>query len=267
MTDTGRALRALYQPQGGVGAIFDDKVRDYIAARPDYPRALIDALADGLARPAAEATVADLGAGSGLLTRALLSRFGTVWAVEPGAPMRAACDAMLGGSPGYRSAAGAAEAIPLPAGSVDLITAAQAFHWFDVPRARAEARRVLAPGGQVALVWNDRVGGDPLHQALDALFAEFGGAKRSALVAHEERRGVDDFFGAAGFETRQWPHAHALDRDGLLALAFSRSYMPARDTPAGRAATARLDEVFARHAEGGQVQVRYTTVLMRGAPG
>ena len=130
-----------------------------------------------------------------------------------------------------------------------------------------QALPTVAPGGQVALVWNDRVGGDPLHQALDALFAEFGGAKRSALVAHEERRGVDDFFCAAGFETRQWPHAHALDRDGLLALAFSRSYMPARDTPAGRAATARLDEVFARHAEGGQVQVRYTTVLMRGAPG
>jgi SAM-dependent methyltransferase len=107
------------------------------------------------------------------------------------------------------------------AGSVDLVTAAQAFHWFDVDRARAECLRVLAPPGKVALIWNDRDMGDPLHPALDEVFKAFGGAKWSALVAHEDRSHVQAFFGSARQEVASWPHEHAIDGNGLVALAFS----------------------------------------------
>lgn len=265
--DTGAALRA--QHAGGTGAIFGAKVRDYQAARPDYPAALFEALAEELlpARP----RVADIGAGTGLLTAGLLARGWAVHAVEPNDEMRAAADAWLGAHPGYRSSPGRAEALPLADGSIDLLCAAQAFHWFEIEAARAEALRVLKkPGGKVALIWNDRVPDAPLHRALDALFAEFGGAKRAALLAHEERHEVPRFFGgAAAARELSWPHEHRLDADGLAALVFSRSYMPARDSAAGSAVSAALAPLFARFAAAqgdGRVAVPYRTVAIIGRP-
>ncbi|QPF75773.1 class I SAM-dependent methyltransferase [Roseateles sp. DAIF2] len=262
-SDTGAALRA--QHAGGTGAIFGPKVRDYAASRPDYPAALFEALAGWL--PARDARIADIGAGTGLLTAGLLARGWRVDAIEPNEEMRAACDAWLGGRAGYRSQAGRAEALPLAEGSLDLLTAAQAFHWFEIEAARAEALRVLKPDGAVALIWNDRVIEAPLHRALDELFAEFGGAKRAALLAHEERHEVPRFFGAARVEERAWPHEHRLDAAGLEALVFSRSYMPAREGAAGRAVSAALATLFAEFAAGAPtLGVPYRTVAMIGRP-
>lgn len=264
--DTGAALRGLYEPQGGVRAIFGAKVADYVASRPDYPQALFDALARECALPA-QAQIADVGAGTGLLTQGLLARGWAVCAVEPNAGMRGACDAQLGGLPGYRSVEGAAEAIPLPDASLDLITAAHAFHWFEPEAARAEMRRVLKPGGQVALIWNDRQREQPLHRALDEeVFTPFGGERRGALMAHEDRGQVGIFFGSTAPRQWSWPHQHALDAAGLRSLVFSRSYMPKPDSEAGYAAAAAVDALFQRFASGGQVLLPYTTVLMMGRP-
>lgn len=263
-SDTGAQLRALYQPEGGVHEVFSAKVADYVASRPDYPAALIDCLvAEGALPPHAD--VADIGAGTGLLTQGFLARGHRVVAVEPSREMRRACDALLGQHPGYRSVEGKAEATGLADRSVDLLTAAQAFHWFDIEPARREALRVLKPRGRMALIWNDRLAGDPLHEALDAVFAEFGGERRGALVAHEDRRDVAGFFGFDAPEFR-FPHEHRLDAAGLQSLAFSRSYMPPRDSEAGRAAAEALQRIFDRFAEGDRVAVRYTTMLMLGRP-
>jgi ubiquinone/menaquinone biosynthesis C-methylase UbiE len=100
----------------------------------------------------AGAAIADVGAGTGLLTRGFLARGYNVVAVEPNPAMREACDRYCGAFERYRSVEGTAESMPLAAGSVDLVTAAQAFHWFDIERARAECLRVLEPDGRVALV-------------------------------------------------------------------------------------------------------------------
>src|SRR4029453_10214442 len=101
--------------------------------------------------------------GTGLLTRGFLTRGYKVIAVDPNPAMREACDRYCGAFESYRSVEGTAESMPLPAASFDLVTAAQAFHWFDVMRVRAECLRVLTPQGKVALVWNDRDMSDPLH--------------------------------------------------------------------------------------------------------
>lgn len=263
--DTGAQLRALYQPQGGVGAIFSPKVADYVASRPDYPAPLFDALRAACSL-STDAVVADIGAGTGLLTQGLLAQGYQVTAIEPSAAMRAAADQALSRFAHYRSADGSAEHIPLPDASVDLITAAQAFHWFAVDAARAEFLRVLKPHGQVALIWNDRVLTDPLHTALNALFAKYGGPKRDALLAHEDRGNVAAFFGATVPQQWTWPHAHHLDADALLSLVFSRSYMPDKNSPLGQQACVELREIFERLAVDGTVAVRYTTVAMLGRP-
>jgi SAM-dependent methyltransferase len=259
----GWRLRSQSIAQGGTSAIFSRKVADYLASRPGYPAALFDTLHEtaNLVRGAA---IADLGAGTGLLTRALLERGYSVIAVEPNAPMREAADKFCGGFPGYRSVFGIAEAMPLADRSVDLITAAQAFHWFDVEPAQRECLRILKPGGKVALIWNDRLNQDPLHTALDEVFARFGGVKREALLANENHAQARHFFGGP-FQEFTWPNEQTLDEFSLQSLVFSRSYMPNRETEAGAAVVQELRRVFENFATAGRVAVRYRTIAMIGS--
>ncbi|MNV01691.1 hypothetical protein D3C71_919030 [compost metagenome] len=264
-TEVGERLRSLYTSQGGVSHIFSAKAGDYNVARPDYPSPLFNALSEVLG-VAPGSRVADIGSGTGLFTRGLLERGYVVTAVEPNAAMRAAAEATFAGVPGYRGVDGSAEAIPAKAGTIDLITAAQAFHWFDIDRARAEFLRVLSPQGQVALVWNDRLAGDSLHVALDEILTEFGGEKRSALVSHAGRGELSRFFGTTTPLELRWPHEQSLTQAGLLSLVFSRSYMPPQESDAGLHAAEKVSAVFREFAVGKTVAVRYTAVVYAGRP-
>ena len=247
-----------------VRQLFSNKVTEYVASRPDYPAALIDDLAE---LPVTEDMhIADVGAGTGIFTKSLLDRGWRVSAVEPNAAMRAAADLTLKAYPRYRSVAGSAEATTLNDQSIDLITAAQAFHWFDIERARGEWLRILRPQGQMALIWNDRLLTDPLQRDLEAVFADFGGAKRDVVLAHEDRSSVSKFFGSATVRKLTYSHEHRLDQEGLTSLGLSRSYMPARNTPEGQRAIDALSELFQRYMTAGSVTVRYKTVMSIGRP-
>ena len=124
----------------------------YERARPTYAAEAVALLTRELGL-APGRRVLDLAAGTGKLTRLLAGTGADVVAVEPLAAMR---DAFAGAVPGVEILEGTAEAIPLPDASVDAVTVAQAFHWFDPPPALAELARVLRPGGGLALLWNER---------------------------------------------------------------------------------------------------------------
>ncbi len=131
---------------------FERGADDYVAARPGYPAGVVDLLAADLGLgPGAD--VLDLAAGTGKLTVDLVARGARVVAVEPVVAMR---ERLLRDVAGIEVRDGTAEALPLEDASVDLVTVAQAFHWFDAPAALAEIRRVLRPGGGLALIWNVR---------------------------------------------------------------------------------------------------------------
>lgn len=263
--DPGTALRSLYDAEGGVAAIFSGRVADYSAFRPDYPDSLFDTLKT-FAPPAPDVTVADVGAGTGLLTQGLLRHGYRVTAIEPNTQMRQAADERLGTCPGYHSTSGLAESLPFDSESVGLITAAQAFHWFDVERARVEFLRVLDARGQVAIIWNDRTLDDPLNAALDEMFDRYGSVKRAGLRAHDDRSAASRLFAGSAPRELAFPHAQRLDRQGLLGLVFSRSYVPARDTDAGRRVAAEVGTMFDRFAQAGMAEVRYRTGAMVGRP-
>lgn len=261
-----QSLAAQINHHGGVDRVFSSKVRDYLLSRPDYPASLLSGLRSMGALPAG-ALIADVGAGTGLLSRALLLEGYRVEAIEPNDEMRAAADLALADFAGYRSRKGSAEQTGLRDQSVDLITAAQAFHWFDVSRAKAECLRVLKTAGRVALIWNDRVLSDPINQALDEVMAHYGGQLRKATSAAEERRHVPLFFGDGATTTLDLPHEQTLTRQGLLALVFSRSYMPAQDSLAGAQAQSDILHTFESLAVAGRVTMRYRTVAIVGRPG
>src|ERR1700686_2984331 len=139
-------------------ARFSDRVENYVRYRPGYPPKVLDLLRDecGL-RP--RHIVADIASGTGVFTRLLLENGNSVFAVEPNAAMREMGIQQLQSlqsNDRLVSVAGTAEGTTLRAASVDFVTAAQAAHWFDLPRARKEFARILRPDGWCVLIWNER---------------------------------------------------------------------------------------------------------------
>lgn len=252
---------------GAGRGVFSSKARDYARGRPAYPPALFAQIEQhlGAGEPL---RIADVGAGTGVLTQGWLERGHQVIAVEPNDEMRAAADSVLGQHPHYRSMAAPAEATRLPAAAVDLVTAAQAFHWFEPEGFRRECLRILRPEGQVALIWNDRATEAAVHKSLDSVFEEFGGQQRTAqAVRAAQQQGVRAFFTAGAFDSWRFEHEQHLDRSGLRSLVFSRSYMPAPDAPAGLAAARKIDALFEAFATNDGLSLPYSCVLFLGRPG
>ncbi len=175
----------------------------YEAARPSYPaEAVAHVVGHGGIGPGRR--VLDLAAGTGKLTRLLVPSGAEVVAVEPVAAMRERLEASL---PGVDLREGTAEGLPLDDASVDAVTVAQAFHWFDAGRALAEIRRVLRPGGHLFLVWNTRDRSHDWVRAFGDLLVDEPGAERP----------YDDYYdidyaavvaGAGGFAPVEvWGHA------------------------------------------------------------
>lgn len=128
-----------------LAAAFQDQGEDYDRLRPGYPDAVLEAL------PATARTAVDLGAGTGKLSRALAERGLAVTAVDTSAAM---LEVSAARGPGITTRVAPAEDTGLPAASTDLVTVAQAWHWFDAEAASLEVRRLLRPGGTLALIWN-----------------------------------------------------------------------------------------------------------------
>ena len=200
---------------------FSRSAEAYERGRPDYPGAAIDFLRAHLP---AGATVLDLAAGTGKLTRRLLDAGLAVVAVEPVAEMRAGLPAAS------RPMAGTAEAIPLGAATVDAVTVGQAFHWFDGDAALAEIHRVLKPGGVLALLWNRRVEDDPVNRAFDELVDPY----RGAVPTHrwDSWRGAFEHTRLFGpLEEQEFASEQQLDADGMAARVGSISFIAALDEP------------------------------------
>nr|NIP59195.1 class I SAM-dependent methyltransferase [Gemmatimonadota bacterium]NIR79606.1 class I SAM-dependent methyltransferase [Gemmatimonadota bacterium]NIT88663.1 class I SAM-dependent methyltransferase [Gemmatimonadota bacterium]NIU32101.1 class I SAM-dependent methyltransferase [Gemmatimonadota bacterium]NIU36696.1 methyltransferase domain-containing protein [Gemmatimonadota bacterium] len=162
---------------------FAGRVAEYARWRPGYPPELLALLREELGLKPGD-VVADVGSGTGLLSRLFRENGHPVLAVEPDPEMRRVAEEELGGVPGFRSVAGRAEETNLEAGSVDLVVAGQAFHWFDRDAAREEFRRILREPRRVALVWYTRVvGAGPFMEALERLLLEHGTDYRS--VRHD----------------------------------------------------------------------------------
>lgn len=198
---------------------FDRAAEAYEQARPGYPDELLDVFP-----LAASATVLDLGAGTGKLTRVLARRYATVIAVEPLDGMRTILEAAV---PAAETHAGVAESIPLPEASVDGVFAAQAFHWFANDDAVAEIARVLRPGGLLALVWNETEEPSPLPQKFLGYQKSF---QRPAIEALQEQpwsevvgRGP---FGALREDVVA--HEQVQSRDNVLLFARSMSWIAHR---------------------------------------
>jgi len=180
--------------------------------------------------------------------------------------MRRVAEAGLGADPRFRAVDGTAEATGLDDAGIDLAVAAQAFHWFDRERARAEIARVLAPGGRLALVWNDRVkDATPFDRGYEDLLLAHGTDYRSVDHARIGDDEIAAFYAPAVPARAAFPHRQELDREGLVGRILSCSYVPAAGQPGHRALLAAAGRLFAEHARGGRVAISYRTRVWVGA--
>lgn len=242
---------------------FSDRVADYVRYRPGYPEELLRTLEEK-AGLGPDAVVADVGSGTGISSELLLRSGCTVYAVEPNPDMRRAAEEALGERPRFHSVDGTAEATTLADGGVDLVTAGQAFHWFDRQAARRELARILRPGGRVALFWNARrTDASPFLRAYEELLRRFGTDYRQ--VDHT-RLGAAEFtaFFSAAYESWSFPNRQVVDFDGLRGRLLSCSYAPAPGHPDHEPMLRDLRAIFERHEEDGQVRFEYDTELHLG---
>lgn len=237
---------------------FSNRVDNYVKYRPSYPDTLIAFLKERF-QLSPQAPVADLGSGTGILTALLLQQGWEVYGVEPNAPMRAAAENYLAGYPRFHSINGTGEQTTLPDASVVLVTVAQAFHWFQPEAAKKEFRRILQPGGHIALIWNLRTLQSPFAQAYENIKKQYGTDYEAIRKTHEPD--LHDFFAPAPMQVERFSHAQLLDKEGLKGQLLSSSYIPLEGQPGHKEMLEATDALFDTYQENGLVQVPYETKL------
>ena len=246
-------------------ARFSGRAGDYARYRPGYPAALGDFFRAELSLQTRH-VVADIGSGTGILTEPFLQNGNLVFAIEPNAKMRAAAEERLGHYDNFRSIDARAEETTLADGSVDLITAAQAFHWFELETTHAEFRRILRPGGHAVLLWNlRRMEGNGFARDYEELHATFGEEyqriKRSWYV---EPATLESFFGHRDYGRRSFDNAQEVNYEGLRGYLLSSSFAPAPGHPDFPTTMENLRALFEKHNQSGRVTIEYETRVYWG---
>ncbi len=232
---------------------FTTTVEDYARSRPSYPEALVDWLG-GVTGVMPPARVADLGCGTGIASRLLAARGYRVTGIEPNAAMLARARGE-GGGPVWQ--AGEAAATGLEAASVDLVTAAQAFHWFDVPAALREIARILRPGGWACAFWNIRAT-TPFLLEYSRLLDRFrqGPGRESVGAAQATLASLRASAAVTALAETDIPNRQRFDRAGLLGRARSTSYVQV-EMPDRAGFERELSVLFDRFAHDGFVEFVY----------
>lgn len=242
---------------------FSDRVADYVRYRPGYPPELLECLRRNCGLTP-QWVVADVGSGTGLLTKLFLENGNRVFAVEPNAAMRAAGEEFLRAYDRLISREGRAEATGLEAHSVDIVAAGQAFHWFDCRRARAEFERILKPDGWVALVWNERLTSTPFLADYEQLLHRY-----SSDYSKVDHRNIDEatlatFFRPGHFRQEVFFIRQQFDWEGVQGRWLSSSYVPAPGQAGHQEMRRELQVIFGRYQQDGLVDWEYKTRVYYG---
>ena len=241
---------------------FGNRVDNYAKYRPGYPDAMLQFIR---AIAPQSAIVADIGSGTGILTKQLLGAGFEVYAIEPNDPMRSEAERSLSAEALFHSVKGSAESTTLPDQSVDFITSAQAFHWFDRGKAKVEFRRILRPCGSTALIWNERqVDASTFSWKYEELLRNKSPEYSQVDHRNVSAKDIDTFFEPGEVILKKFPNAQQLSREAFIGRVLSSSYVPLAGEAGHRDIVAAAERLFDESAVEGTVSFEYQTIVYLG---
>ncbi|MEH7501974.1 class I SAM-dependent methyltransferase [Neobacillus drentensis] len=232
---------------------FTDKAEVYAKYRPGYPdEYLVYLLAANKLNE--NSIIADIGSGTGIFSRQLLERNLTVIGIEPNDDMREQAEQSLKQSVRFISVKAEAEQTTIQDKSVDLVTVAQAFHWFEKDKFRLECQRILKPDAKVALVWNSRDSSSEINKESAEICQKYcpnfkgfsGGMDETQEVYHQ-------FFKDGIYDFKSFRNDLELDFEGFLGRYLSASYSPKKTEKEYEHFITALSNIFEKYSNHGQI--------------
>jgi ubiquinone/menaquinone biosynthesis C-methylase UbiE len=242
---------------------FSDRVDNYIKYRPGYPDEIYGYLSETIALDK-NMIIADIGSGTGISSELFLKHGNLVYGVEPNKEMRGAAEKLLVRYNSFISVDGMAEATTLNDKSVDILTAGQAFHWFDIEKSGLEFKRILKPESYVVLIWNERrSGGSEFLDGYDKLLKEYSNDYEKVKHRNIDEKVFDNFYNN-GYKLNEFPNSQSFDFEGLKGRALSSSYMPVKGDKKYEQMIRQLKFVFDKYNNKGRVEFVYDVKLYYG---
>ncbi len=243
---------------------FTNRVDDYVKYRPHYPKEIVSLL-ESTYQLNHNWIIADIGSGTGISSSLFLQSGYTVWGIEPNEAMRKAAESYLADFSTFTSIHGRSEATSLEDQSVDLIIAAQAFHWFELDNSRREFLRILKSPHRVVLMWNSRRFDTPFLKDYETLLTKYSNDYRTVNHQNTEEESVEEFFGEGNFQKFTFQNSQHLDKEGLRGRVRSSSYMPNKTHPTYSVMISDLDSLFDTYQQQGRVETLYNTQVYIGS--
>ena len=241
---------------------FSNRAKLYANYRPGYPKELISFLRDELnLRPLH--IIADVGSGTGLLSKLFLDNGNVVYAVEPNREMRQAAESIFDKNPNFHSVDGTAEHTTLAEHRIDFVTVAQAFHWFDKELTHQEFKRMLKPNGNVILVYNDRKKTDGFMQEYERLLLKYAPNYKEQTHQDVSEKEINDFYGNEKLGKKYFDNYQSLDLEGFKGRLMSSSFVPL-ELNLQPSFSKELKEIFERCRVQGKVKFEYITRIWYG---
>jgi len=234
---------------------FSSRVHNYVKYRPSYPKEIIEFLQEaiGLSK---DSIIADVGSGTGISAKLFLDNGNTVYAVEPNRDMRQAAEGLLQGYNNFYLVDGSSENTTLKAESIDVIVAAQAFHWFDPEPTKEEFLKILKPEGYLVLLWNKR---KRINTGFMGEYLNF--IKRYGKMEIEKTHDcvVPKFFNSRDLNKKDFSNSQHYNFERLKGELASFSYMPNEDHKDFVPMMVELENIFNKYNDNGKVVLEYET--------
>ena len=234
---------------------FTDKANIYAKYRPSYPNEYIEYLLSANELNENQ-IVADIGSGTGIFSRQLLENDLHVIGVEPNDDMRKMAEQSLKRYPRFQSIKATAEHTTLKENSVDLVTVAQAFHWFNKEAFKIECQRILKQKAHVALVWNSRDGTSPIiKENADICQKTCPNFKGFSGGIEETPEMFNSFFKDGKYEFKEYQNDLLFDYEGFLGRNLSDSYAPKKNDKEYKNFIFLLSELFEKYSKNGKILI------------
>ncbi|MEN6436106.1 MAG: class I SAM-dependent methyltransferase [Anaerolineaceae bacterium] len=244
--------------------VYSIKAEKYAKYRWDYALNAIDAIAD-ITKLSSTSTIADIGAGTGILTRHFTNMVQRIYAIEPNVEMREMLVKELGTCSTVSVVDGCAENTKLANSSVDVITVAHAIHWFDPEPARREMMRILTDGGWLVLVRNFNLENEQ-ERVIGSLMTEEYGADFTVVKEQPQNKPSCFYFGNGTFQNLTFPFQFNQSYEEFIGALTTASFMPDEDHPLFKKLETKAREVFSQYSKNGYMLVEGKTELIIGQP-